>query len=89
MALAYETETFDGDDYPSPGEWSLNWATEQVVSWYYGDEKRDAVYAHLYDTPKSTHIEVGDTRVDLDDEPRSTLHAAVARALRNHAPDND
>jgi len=87
MTVAYETETFAGDDYPSPGECSLNWACGQVVSWYYGDDKRDAVYAHLFDTPTSTHIEIGDTRLDLDDEAGPTLHAAVARALRNHAPD--
>lgn len=85
----YPTETHGRTEMPSPGRWSLNWATGQVASWYYGDTKTpESTFAHFYDTPTACYVEIGDERVDIDEpENRAIKHAAVAAALRRHAPD--
>jgi hypothetical protein len=87
---SYTTDTHGDVELPTPGKWSLNWATDTVASWYYGPKKTsDATFAHLFDTGKTCYVETDDRRVYVEYTAFTDRDDAIADALQDLAPNND
>jgi len=98
--MNHDTTTRDGQEYPTPGKWVLNWIEGDVISWRHDPDEdariHDGPTAHAFITHNpfgSVHevrVEVGGDTVDVIDVDtfgdRADLLARVGDVLAEHEP---
>lgn len=97
--MNHPTESHRGEQYPTPGKWSLNWVEGEVVSWRHDpqpDRKNihTGAYAHLFVVHGdgfadiSHRLEVNGDEVEVidDTDDRDALFERVGDLLIEHTP---
>lgn len=73
--MNHDTTTRNGTEYPTPGDWSLNWVEGDVVSWRHGDDGSrvfDGPTAHAFVSYEDMGI-VAEVRVDVNGKTVETF----------------
>lgn len=100
--MKHETETIDGNEYPTPGKWSVNWVEGEVISWRHDDVEHKRIYdgptAHVFVThddpfaPPTYSVEVnGDTvaEIEQNDADRDDVFDQIGDVLEQADPRSD
>lgn len=94
--MNHQTTKRNGTEYPTPGEWSLNWVEGDVVSYRHGDDGSrvfDGPTAHVFVT--FTAFDTDEVRVDVNGETvetfefddRDTAFNRIGDILAEHEPE--
>jgi len=98
--MKHDTQTVNGEPYPAPGKWRVNWVEGDVISWRHDPDPdariHDGATAHVFAAPTGGfgepkyRVEVNGDRVDTiepdDYTDRDGVFDRIGDLLIEHGP---